>query len=56
MMDRSWIWHHIPYVVIGILSLYLITEPGSHHSAPLVLYFVFLPLPLYFLLNRLKRQ
>lgn len=56
MKKWSWIWHHVPYVVIGITALYLITEPGSHHSAPFVVYLLFLPLPLFLIFLGVKRR
>lgn len=51
----SWIGHHLPYVIIGVISLYLISEPGRHQSAPFVLYLIFLPLPLFWLYTTGKR-
>jgi hypothetical protein len=53
---NGWIWHHIPYVVIGIVALYLITEPGSHHSAPFAIYLLFLPLPLVFIMGKARAR
>lgn len=55
MNNRSWAWHHVPYILIAVVSIYLITEPGSHHSAPLVLYLFFLPLPLLWMTARLRK-